>query len=208
MAILKFKQNLNFYLKLIDSRLAEHDYLGALDASRRAKENARTYVNQESLNLLIAEIYFNMELFTLSLQHYFRAMTINEVSASALFGIGACLMKMNHISLAYEYFDECICTPSHENFAPLIENIINSSSHSTPTLQPNQIAKKLIEKNKINEAINLINNQTQQTLDTQILLAHAYIKNHQLDLAEKSYLNCCGLIHHMSPPSFHYVNYA
>ena len=56
--IVKFSQNLDYYLRLIDARMSSSDFLGALDAARRAVEHARTRVDCESINILIGQIYF------------------------------------------------------------------------------------------------------------------------------------------------------
>ncbi len=183
--IFKYKESLDFFLKLIDSRINDQDYLGALDASRRAYNVARTRVSRESLNLITAEIYFNMELYHLSLEYYFRAIQVNEVCASAMFGIGVCLMKMQQHSLAIEYFDECSRTPSNINFAPLIENILNSTS-ATHNFATTNLAKKLMDNNQLTEAITLLLNQKNANLKTQILLAEAYLKTQQYDLARET----------------------
>ncbi len=178
--ILKFKQNLDYFLNLIDTRIQDKDYLGALDASRRAYLVAKTPIDRESINLLIAEIYFYMELYSLSCEYYFRAMMVSEVSASALFGVGVNLLKMKKYELATQYFYECALTPSTTNFAPLIEECLASIPSKETSMEEKT---NLLLKNKCyNEAIELL---YKNSFATPNQLVRAYLASNQLDKARE-----------------------
>ncbi|MBR4270375.1 MAG: hypothetical protein IKQ31_01705 [Clostridia bacterium] len=186
--LLRYKQNLDFFLNLIDSRLNTHDYLGALDGARRALSNSKSRIDNDSLNLIIGQIYFEMGLHTLSCEHFFRAISIKETSASALLGISMNLIKLKKYPLALEYLESCSLTPSNVDFSQVIEHYINIISdniyhHHSPTTV--EIAKSLISKKFYSEAIDLITSSSKFDNETQLLLASAYIKANQTEAARE-----------------------
>ena len=184
--ILKYKQNLNFFLNLIDNRIANKDFLGALDASRRAQTSAQTKVERTSLNLLIGEIYYYMGLYKLSCEFYLRAALCPHVRASAFYGMGVSLLKLEQNNLALEYFEACTKTQSDTNFYPLINDCLNSITQTQNTnFDISTIAQKLFDNNQTQKAVEILKASVDFSQNSQILLAKAYIKNNQMDEARE-----------------------
>ena len=155
--ILNFRQSLDGYLKIIDTRMEEKDFLGALDAGRRAIESAKTRVDKESINVILGQIYFEMGLYFLSCEHFFRAMCVPETRVSALFGVGRNLVMMKNEKLALTYFDAVLESGGAEEFSGAvlewvyqIKKNLNEPQDSSPLFA---IAKNLVKLGKYEQAI-------------------------------------------------------
>ena len=159
--ILNFKQSLDSYLKIIDKRMAEKDFLGALDAGRRAIENAKTRADRESINVILGQIYFEMGLYFLSCEHFFRAMLIPETRVSALFGIGRNLVMMKNEKLALTYFDATLENSGVDAFCDAVLEWVYQIKKNPNTPQEVSplfaIAKNLVKLGKYEQAITTLN---------------------------------------------------
>ena len=103
--IIHFKNNLKHFLDLIDKRQQENDLWGVLDASRNAKNCAKTRIEKDGLNLLIGQAYFDMGQYALSLEFFFRTLHIPHIRSSAFFGIARNLVCIKKFALALDYLD-------------------------------------------------------------------------------------------------------
>lgn len=108
MSIVKFKHTLSYYLKLFDTRKQNDDMFGALDAARCALRYAKTKIERDSINMLLGQAFFDMQLYTLSCEHYFRAIRCIGSRAGAYFGVGRNLVFLNKLDLSLEYFDKVL----------------------------------------------------------------------------------------------------
>ena len=108
MTVLRFKHTLSYYLKLFDKRKEDGDMFGALDAARNAHKFAKTKIQRDSLNLLLGQALFEMKLYSLSCEYYFRALSTPQSRAGAYFGIGRNLVFLNRLNLSLNYFDKAI----------------------------------------------------------------------------------------------------
>lgn len=108
MSIIKFKHNLSYYLKLFDTRKSCNDLLGALDAGRNALRFAHTRIDKNSINLLLGQVYYDMGLYTLSCEYYFRGIEVATCRAGAYFGIARSLVGLEKYLLALDYFEKAI----------------------------------------------------------------------------------------------------
>ncbi|MBR7090924.1 MAG: tetratricopeptide repeat protein [Clostridia bacterium] len=106
--ILTFKNNLQYYLHLYDSRMLDGDLLGAIDACRSAFSHAKTRIQRDSISLLLGQVYYNMGLYTLSCDYYFRAVSVPASRASAYLGIARNLIMLDRLTLAVEYLDNVL----------------------------------------------------------------------------------------------------
>ena len=158
--ILKFKQSLDYYLKTLDTRLAEQDYLGALDSARNALRQSKTHIDKEAINILIGQIYFEMGLYLLSCEYFFRAVRVPQTRASAYFGIGRNLVKMNREKLALDYFDCALSTGGVEDFSGAIlewTHIIRQNlTIKSPKFSEVAIAKNLTKMREYDKAIEVL----------------------------------------------------
>ena len=118
--ILKFNNNLDYYLKLYDTRKIDNDLLGALDAARSALTRAKTRIDREAINLLLGQVYYDMGLFALSCEYYFRAIKTPFSRAGAYFGIGRSLVMMDKLLLALEYFDAVLAWDYKDEFTDAV----------------------------------------------------------------------------------------
>lgn len=187
--IVNFKQSLDYYLRLIDARCADGDYLGALDAGRRALDNAKTRIDRESINVLLGQIYYEMELYPLSCEHFFRAVRIPETRASAFFGIGRNLVKMHNPKLALEYFDATLSCGGTEDFSGavlewtyVLREELSEPENINPTLA---IAKNLVKMKKFEQAIALLSPLALKDKEAEIYLADVLILNKEYDKARE-----------------------
>ena len=186
--IVKFSQNLDYYLRLIDVRISSGDFLGALDAARRAVEHARTRVDCESINILIGQIYFEMGLYSLSCEHFFRAVKIGETRAAAFFGIGRNLVKMGEFKLALEYFGATLNTESTEDFSGAVlewTHEIKERLKSTEKPSLIAIAKNLAKMRKFSQAIMLLESVIPRTTEINCVLADILILSERYDDARE-----------------------
>ena len=158
--ILQFKRSLNYYLKLLDTRLEQGDYLGALDAIRNAIESSKLRIDRLSLNLILSEIYFKMGLYNLSCEYAFLSVKIPETRASAYLNIGKNLVKLGRPKLALKYLSEALNWDSSQN---LVGAILEWSNEIKKDLMNNNyklstidIIKSLIRQKRYDEAIELI----------------------------------------------------
>ena len=158
--ILKFKPSLDYYLKTLDTRLAEHDYLGALDSARNALRQSKTRIDKEAINILIGQIYFEMGQYILSCEYFFRAVKVPQTRASAYFGIGRNLIKMNREKLALEYFDCALSTGGVEDFSGAIlewTHIIRQNlTIKSPKFSEVAVAKNLVKLSEYDEALEIL----------------------------------------------------
>lgn len=106
--ILSFKNNLEYYLRLYDTRKQDNDLLGALDACRSAYSHAKTRIDRNAICLIIGQIYFDMHLYSLSCDYYFRAIPVPATRASAYLGVAQNLIMLNKLSLALDYLDNAL----------------------------------------------------------------------------------------------------
>lgn len=187
--IVNFKQNLDYYLRLIDSRCADKDYLGALDAGRRALENAKTRIDKDSINVLLGQIYYEMELYLLSCEHFFRAVRIPETRASAFFGLGRNLVKMHEPKLALDYFEATLESGGTEDFSGAVlewTHILREDLAAPESINPTlAIAKNLVKMRKFEQAIALLTPLSYANSEAEIYLADVMILNGQYDRARE-----------------------
>ncbi len=177
--VVNFKQSLDSYLRLIDTRILNNDLLGALDSARRALEYAKTRADRESLNIIIGQIYFEMELYELSCEHFFRAVRIPETRAAAFFGIGRNMVKMDNARLALDYFDAVLELSNAQDFAGAVlewTNILKNEIESAPQTRPTlAVAKNLVKMKKFDDAITLLTPLTKNDIEAKIYLADVLI---------------------------------
>ena len=177
--IVNFKQNLDYYIKLIDTRTSSGDYLGALDAGRRAYENAKTRIDRESINILIGQIYYEMGLYALSCEHFFRAVRIPETRAGAFFGIGRNLVKMNNPKLALEYFEATLDIGGTQDFSGAVLEWTYEIKQQlqTPMAENNTlaIARNLVKMHKADQAVMLLSPLANNNIDAKIMLADVLV---------------------------------
>ena len=170
MSIIKFRHNLAYYLKLFDMRKDNDDLLGALDAGRNALKLARMRADRESINLLLGQIYYDMGLYTLSCEYYFRALEIASCRASAYFGVGRNLVQLERYVLALEYFDKALEWDVDGGFA---ECILEWTGY---------IKKQLNTKQKQNDILHRIKQNIKQG---NYVLALQMIKQNVVDGADE-----------------------
>ena len=108
MEILKMTHNLTYYLKLFDTRKQNGDMFGALDAGRNALKFAKTRIDKDSINTLLGNIYFEMGLYKLSCEYYFRAISVPSTRAGAYFGVARNLIFMHRYNQSLDYFDKVL----------------------------------------------------------------------------------------------------
>lgn len=187
--VVSFKQNLDYYLRLIDTRSVDGDFLGALDAGRRAIENAKTRVDRESINILIGQVYFEMGLYALSCEHFFRAVCIPETRASAFFGLGRNLVKMHNPKLALEYFDATLSCGGTQDFSGavlewtyILREELGQSQNVQPVLA---IAQNLVKMKKYEQAIELLYPLGYKDIESQVYLADVLILSKKYDKARE-----------------------
>ena len=178
--IINFKQSLNAYLKIIDTRIKDGDYLGALDAGRRAIESAKTRVDRESINIILGQIYFEMRLYFLSCEHFFRAIKVAETRAGAFFGIGRNLVKMHNEKLALEYFNATLDTASTQDFSGAVLEWTFVIRENLRTQENGKslfaIAKNLAKMGKYEQAISMLSPSfAKGDIDTKIFVADLLI---------------------------------
>jgi len=123
--ILKFKNSLDYYLKLFDTRKKDNDLLGALDACRSALTNSHTRIERDAINILLGQVYFEMQHYQLSCEYYFRAVKVPQSRASAYFGIGRNLVMLKKYSLALEYFDSVLFWDYTDTFTEAVLEWVN-----------------------------------------------------------------------------------
>ncbi len=177
--VINFKQSLDYYLKLIDTRVGSGDFLGALDSARRALENAKTRIDSESINILIGQIYFEMKLYPLSCEHFFRAVRTPETRASAFFGIAKNLVLMGNYKLALDYFSATLDTPSTQDFAGAVlewTHKIRENLSIEPKTKPTlAVAKNLVKMKKFEQAISLLSPLAHTDYEAKIYLADVLV---------------------------------
>ena len=158
--ILKFQQSLDYYLKLLDTRLAQNDYLGALDSARNALTQSKTRIDKQAINILIGQIYFEMKLYLLSCEYFFRAIKVPETRAGAYFGIGRNLVMLKREKLALEYFDCALSTGGVEDFSSAVlewtQIIRQNLSKNSVNLSSLAIAKNLVKLKQFDEALSIL----------------------------------------------------
>lgn len=155
--ILNFKHKLSYYLNLIDARKENGDLWGVLDACRNALNYCKLKAQKQSIEALIGQTYFEMGLNKLACEHFYRALKVPEMRASAFFGIGRSLVLMNKFDLALEYFDTAIQWDYNSQFQGVILEWINEIKIkiNNPLIMQDRLiltAKNLIRMNKFNQA--------------------------------------------------------
>jgi len=103
--VIKFDASAKMYRNLAERRLEEDDLEGALGFLLAAKNKSK---NQYSLLADIADVYFDMELYELSANYWFRALDVapKQSLADVYNGLGACYYNMNNSSVGMYYFNE------------------------------------------------------------------------------------------------------
>lgn len=172
MSIIKFKHSLSYYLKLFDTRKANNDLLGALDAGRNAFKYARTRIDKDSINLLLGQVYYDMELYTLSCDYYFRAIEVGYCRAGAYFGVGRNLVRLERYLSALDYFDKVLewdvdnlFTQSVLEWTDYIKQQINYKEKNNIKDDLTKNIKKCIKHNNYVNAFQLINEMVQNNGD-------------------------------------------
>lgn len=118
--ILGYKRKLSYYLKLIDMREKDGDLWGVLDACRNAKNMTKSKCKKASFDVLIANTYYKMEEHLLACGSFFKAISVDELRCSCLFGIGRSLACLNLFDLSLEYFETAIKWDSDNKFSQSI----------------------------------------------------------------------------------------
>lgn len=106
--VLKFKRTLNYYYNLIKQRQNSCDLWGVIDAIKNAKSLAKQKKDKNNLNFLLAQTYFEMGQYNLSLDYFFEVVEQKTLRCGAFFGIGRNLIYKNQYDLALDYFDACL----------------------------------------------------------------------------------------------------
>lgn len=158
--ILQFKRSLDYYLKLLDTRLNERDFLGALDAGRNALSSSKTRIDRESINLILSEIYFEMGQYVLSCEYAFYAIKIPETRASAMFCVGKSLVMLKKYNQALDYFAAVLEWNVEEN---LVGAVLEWSKEIKTRLMAGKkndriddLIKSLMYKRHFEEALELV----------------------------------------------------
>jgi len=141
--IVTFKNNLEYYMRLYDTRIQDNDLLGALDACRSAFSHARTRIQRDAICLLIGQIYFDMELYSLSCDYYFRAVSIPSTRASAYMGVARNLFMLNKFALAVEYLDRVLEWDYLDKYTQDVLYWNNSIKQKLSNLQNDSTIRKL-----------------------------------------------------------------
>lgn len=159
--ITNFKHKLQFYLNLIDKRTLSGDLWGALDASRNAQRFSKSRVEKRGLETLVAQCYFEMGQHSLACRHFFRAVKIPHLRASAFFGIGRSLIFLNQFNLALSYFDASLKFDVNNQFSEailewteVIKQKLKNKEYSEQILLKS--AKNLINNKAFNEARHIL----------------------------------------------------
>ncbi len=117
--------SLSYYLKLFDVRKKDGDMFGALDAGRNALKYAKTHIDKDSINLLLGNVYFEMHLYTLSCEYYFRALNVPSTRAGAYFGVARNLIFLRRYNLSLNYLDKVLEWDSSGLFSDVVLEWIN-----------------------------------------------------------------------------------
>ncbi|MBQ8762001.1 MAG: hypothetical protein IJZ26_01620 [Clostridia bacterium] len=193
--ITNFKHNLQYYLNLIDHRTESGDLWGALDASRNAKQHSKTRIERQGLEVVTAQCYFNMELHSLACRHFFRAVKIPHLRATAYFGIGRSLIFLNQLNLALSYFDACLNCDTNNIFTESIlqwTEIIKEKLKSKISTEKNIIAtaKNLINRRKFFEAREMLEPLAkQQNLQAKNMIGLSYYLEKNFEKARQEVEN-------------------
>ena len=146
MTVVKFKNSLSYYLKLFDKRKIDGDMLGALDAGRNAIKHAKTKIDRNSVNMLLGEVYFDMGLYLLSCEHYFRAVDVAQTRAGAYFGVARNLVFLNRFNLSLDYFEKVLEWDSYNIFSQAVFDWIEFLKEQLDIKQKEDLSEKTIEK--------------------------------------------------------------
>ena len=172
------RHDLSYYLKLFDERKANDDLFGALDAGRNALRYAKTRIDKDSINLLLGQVYYEMGLFTLSCEYYFRAVQVPSSRAGAYFGIGRNMVCLKRYVLSLDYFDKVLewdCgnffTQSVLEWTNYIKQQLNNNEHQEVCEKLKNDIKKHIKQHDYVNAMQLI--KTDLTNDATMMLFEA-----------------------------------
>lgn len=149
MEILKMTHNLTYYLKLFDTRKQNGDMFGALDAGRNALKFAKTRIDKDSINTLLGNIYFEMGLYKLSCEYYFRAISVPSTRAGAYFGVARNLIFMHRYNQSLDYFDKVLEWDNSGLFSEAVlewTNFINKKIKEAENQQPFEVLKNTAKK--------------------------------------------------------------
>ena len=141
--IVTFKNNLEYYLRLYDSRMLDNDLLGALDACRSAYSHAKTRIDRNAICLIIGQIYFDMQLYSLSCDYYFRAVCVPSTRAGAYLGIARNLIMLGKFSLAIEYLDNVLTWDFLDKYTQDVLYWNNTIKQKLNTYNSNNTSQKL-----------------------------------------------------------------
>lgn len=144
--ILGYKRKLSYYLNLIDMREKAGDLWGVLDACRNAKSMVKSKAKKAGYDVLIANTYYKMEEHLLACDSFFKAINIDELRCSCLFGIGRSLACMGLYDLGLDYFETAIKWDTDNKFSQSVlwwtEYILNKID------DPETATNKVIENAK------------------------------------------------------------
>ncbi|MBQ7602540.1 MAG: hypothetical protein IJU58_00095 [Clostridia bacterium] len=182
MSIIKMRHDLSYYLKLFDERKSSGDLFGALDAGRNALRYAKTRIDKDSINLLLGQVYYEMGLFTLSCEYYFRAVQVPSSRAGAYFGIGRNMVCLKRYILSLDYFDKVLewdCgnffTQSVLEWTDYIKQQLNASERQAISEKLKNDIKKHIKQQDYVNAMQLIKTNTTQDTTMMLFEAECYI---------------------------------
>lgn len=191
---MQFKRSLDYYLNLLDTRLADRDYLGALDAGRNALTESKTRIDKQSINLILSEIYFLMGLHTLSCEYAFFAVKTKETRASAYFCIGKNLVRLKKPKLALKYLNEALNYSRAGEFVGAVlewtDEIKSDLLEQKYEITSLDIIKNMVRYKQYDDAIALVQPYVNKgDIEYQILYCDILVQNGDFNTAREMLLN-------------------
>ena len=182
--IVKFKQTIEYYIKISDARLAEGDHLGAISAIRSGIEALKPSSKRDSLYVVLGQLYFGINLYELSDYYLFKAFYIKELRACVCFCLGRNMVKLMRYDVADLYFSTCLDYDTTLQFTEFVKEWINHAKFQAPKqhLRPAEertlaLAKSEISRKQFEKALDLLAtlpNSTAYSEDALYLEASAY----------------------------------
>ena len=182
--IVKFKQTIDYYIKISDARLAEGDTLGAISAIRSGIEALKPSNKRDSMYVILGQLYFNLNLFELSNYYLFKAFYISELRACVCFCLGRNMVKLKRYDVADLYFCECLDYDTAKQFYEFVKEWITyakreSPKHNIKSVEERTLARtaKLLHAQQYEQALAQLNSLPElhgYTEDTLYLRASAH----------------------------------
>lgn len=155
--ILQFKKSLDYYLKQLDIRLNEKDYLGALDAGRNAINASKTRIDRQAINLILSQVYFEMGLHLLSCEYAFYAIENIHTRASAYLCIGKNLVLLKKPKRALLYLSKALEWCRSENIVGAVlewtSEIKSQMLNQNVDITHFDIVKNMVKQRRYEEAL-------------------------------------------------------